>query len=116
MHELSLCRSIYTIVDRARGPRPVASVQVQVGHLRQVLPETLAHCWHLVTDDTPLRGSVLEVDHIPIELRCASCSATTSAPHRLVLTCGTCGSGDVAVTRGEELMVMSMQVRGEADG
>lgn len=116
MHELSLCRSIFAIVDRARGPRSVTSVQVQVGHLRQVVPETLVHCWQVVTDDTPLGGSVLEVDHIPIELRCTGCSATTSAPHRLVLTCGTCGSGDVAVTRGEELMVMSMQLRGEANG
>src|SRR5215208_2432702 len=112
MHELSLCRSIFTIVDRARGPRPVQTVHLQVGHMRQVMPETLEHCWRIVTEQTPLEGSVLDIDHIPIELRCADCCATTSGLHRLVLACGACGSGAVAITRGEELMVTSMQLRG----
>lgn len=113
MHELSLCHSIFTIVDRARGPREVATVHLQVGQLRQVVPQTLSYCWRLVTDDTPLQDSRLEVDHIPVELRCSECCATTPALHSLVLTCGACGSGEVAVIRGEELMVTSMELRGE---
>lgn len=116
MHELSLCRSIFTIVDRARGARDVETVRLDVGQLRQVVPETLEHCWQLVTADTPLQESRLAIDHIPVELRCDACCATTRALHRLVLTCGACGSGQVAVTAGEELMVTSMELRGEDDG
>lgn len=117
MHELSLCRSIFKIVDRARGERDVQTVHLTVGQLRQVVPQTLEHCWQLVTAETPLRDSRLDIDHVAIELHCGACCARTSALHRLVLTCSACGSGEVAVVRGEELMVTSMDLRGgEGDG
>ena len=54
MHELSLCQSIYGITDRAREGRPVVTVRLRVGALRQVVPETLKYCWGVVTDTTPL--------------------------------------------------------------
>ncbi len=113
MHELSLCRRIYAIADRARGGRTVETIHLEVGHLRQVVPETLEHCWMLVCDGTPLAGSRLEIEHIPIELRCSDCDATTHAIHHLVLTCATCDSADVALVRGEELMVTAMDLRAQ---
>lgn len=116
MHELSLCRSIYAIADRAREGRPVDVVHLQVGRLRQVVPQTLEHCWGLVTEQTGLSGSRLDIDHVAIELRCHRCEALTGVAHELVLTCARCGSGDVAVARGEEFMVTSMQLGGNGDG
>lgn len=116
MHELSLCHSIYTIAERARDGRSVDVVYLQVGKLRQVIPETLVHCWGLVTDDTALAGSRLEIDHLPVELRCDECDATTSPTHELVLTCGACGSGRIRVMQGEEFMLTSMDLGGAGDG
>lgn len=116
MHELSLCRSIYTIADRARDGRRVTVVRLQVGALRQVVPRTLEHCWSLVVERTPLDGSRLEIDHVPVVLRCAGCDATTAVAHELVLTCAACGSGDVAVTQGEEFMLTSMDLGGDGHG
>ena len=69
MHELSLCASITDIVrDHAAG-RPVRRVRVRVGHLRQVVPDTLAHCWDLVVDGTDLDGTALEVEEVPLATR-----------------------------------------------
>jgi len=116
MHELSLCRSIYSIVDRARVGRPVESVQVRVGHLRQVVPETLSWCWGVVVEDTPIAGSRLDVEHVPIELHCQECGCRTTALERLILVCAGCGSGSVTVLRGEEMLVTSVQLGGEDDG
>lgn len=110
MHELSLCRSIHGIVDRARAGRSVATVHVRVGQLRQVVPETLAYCWGLVSEAGPLAGSQLEVDHVPVVLECCACGATTRVEQVLVLTCGGCGSGDVGILTGEELMVTSIDL------
>lgn len=115
MHELSICRSIYTIVERARAGRAVAAVHLEVGALRQVVPATLEHCWLLLTEQTPLAGSRLAATTVPIELRCASCCATTPAPDRLMLVCRRCGSGRVTVVRGEELIVTTMDVREESE-
>jgi len=110
VHELSLCRSIYGIVDRGREQREVQVVHLQVGQLRQVVPETLEYCWGLVTDATPLAGSRLDIDHVPVVLDCRACSARTTVAHTLVLTCGKCGSGDIALHSGEEFMVTSVDL------
>lgn len=110
MHELSLCRSIYGIVDGARRDRPVTTVHLQVGQLRQVVPATLEHCWGFVTDTTPLAGSVLEIDHVPVRLDCRACGERTTVEHVLVLTCAACGSGDISLHTGEEFLVTSIDL------
>ncbi len=110
MHELSLCRSIYGIVDNARGARSVTAVHLQVGQLRQVVPDTLTYCWSMITETTPLAGSILDIDHVPVRLDCAACGERTTVEHVLVLTCGSCASGDITLHTGEEFMVTSIDL------
>lgn len=110
MHELSLCQSIYGIVDRARDGRSVATVELTVGQLRQVIPETLVACWEVVTSDGPLAGSRLDIDHIPGRLQCAQCQTQTTLDDRFVFGCPSCGSVDVVVVSGEEFLVTALQL------
>ena len=113
MHELSLCRSSYDIVERALAARPgdsVEAVHLQVGQLRQVVPESLEFCWGMVTEGSPLAGSSLVIDHVPVVLDGGSCGASTTAARTLVLTCGSCGGGTITVRTGEEFMVTSLDV------
>ena len=53
MHELALCGSIADIVDRRAAGRPVETVRLRIGELRQVVPDTLDYCWTMVTDTAP---------------------------------------------------------------
>ncbi|MGD9960696.1 hydrogenase maturation nickel metallochaperone HypA [Nocardioides sp.] len=110
MHELSLCRSIYGIVDKARDSRSVATVHLQVGQLRQVVPDTLCYCWSMITEASPLAGSELEIDHVPVRLDCRACGERTTVEHVLVLTCASCSSGDISLHTGEEFMVTSIDL------
>ncbi len=110
MHELSLCRSIHGVVEEAAAGRAVATVHLQVGQLRQVVPQTLTYCWALVVEGTSLAGSVLEIDHVPVVLDCHACGDTTTVEHVLVLTCASCGGGDIALRTGEEMLVTSIDV------
>jgi hydrogenase nickel incorporation protein HypA/HybF len=110
MHELSLCLSICQIVEAARQGRTVERVDVQVGQLRQVVPETLAACWETVTATTPLQGSRLVLEQVDARLRCRRCGAATSGVEGPVLACGECGSLDVLVTAGQELAVTSIDI------
>jgi len=107
VHELSLCRSIGGIVQRAAQGRPVQVVEVDVGALRQVVPTTLERCWSLVADAN-LKGSRLEVHHIPAVLRCRVCGAQTTLTDLPLFECEACGSVDVEVVSGEEFMVRSI--------
>ncbi|MEO1063335.1 MAG: hydrogenase maturation nickel metallochaperone HypA [Actinomycetota bacterium] len=111
MHELSICTSIAAIAGEHAAGRAVEEVHLDIGHLRQVVPETLEYSWALVVEDSPLAGSTLVVNHIPAALECRSCAATTTIDVP-VFRCGTCGSTDVTVTSGDELLVRSLELAG----
>jgi hydrogenase nickel incorporation protein HypA/HybF len=110
MHELSLCRSIGQIVRRHAEDRRVTVVHLQVGRLRQVVPDTLVYCWGIVNEGTTWEGSVLDVVHVPAAIECQACGATTLL-EELRMRCGSCGSTAVAVTAGEELLVTSIELQ-----
>lgn len=116
MHELSLCRSIAAIAERSSGGRPVLSIRLDVGQLRQVVPETLVYCWGIVCESSPsLAGSRLEVTSVPAVVACRECSADSTITGVPILVCASCGSGSVVVRSGEEFLVRSMEV-GEQEG
>ncbi|UQE76465.1 hydrogenase maturation nickel metallochaperone HypA [Gordonia sp. PP30] len=112
MHELSLCRSISVIAERAAAGREVTTIHLDVGELRQVVPETLTYCWTIVREDTALADSVLCVNQIPAVIACDDCQAQTRMRGIPILVCGSCGSGHVAVVTGEEFLLRSLDVRG----
>lgn len=109
MHELSLCRSIGTIVRQHAADRQVQVVHLAVGQLRQVVPETLVYCWGVVNEGTVCEGSVLDIDHVPGELTCDDCGARTTMEEMRIM-CSACGSSRVTVTGGEELLVTSIEL------
>ena len=111
MHELSICASIARVVTEHAEGRRVERVHLDVGHLRQVVPDTLEFSWEIVVSDTDLEGSTLEVNHIPVVLVCRACGASTTV-NDPVFRC-TCGSTEVDVTSGQELLVTSLDLAEE---
>jgi hydrogenase nickel incorporation protein HypA/HybF len=109
MHELSICRAIAATVTGHAGGRRVVRVRLRVGHLRQVVPETLAACWELHTRGTGLEASVLDVDYIAAIAHCAACDLDTTLDQPIV-RCGRCGSADVELLSGEEFLIESIDV------
>jgi hydrogenase nickel incorporation protein HypA/HybF len=112
MHELSIAQSIAALALRHADGRRVEKVELRVGHLRQVVPDALAFAWELVTPETPLAGSELQITEVPAKTACRACSAE-SEQRGFPLACGECGSLDVAVIAGEELLVDALQLQEE---
>jgi len=110
MHELSICRSIVDIVDRHAAGRTVDIVRLQVGQLRQIVPETLVYCWSLINEDTAYAGTRLEVDQVPASIECGDCGQLTALDEP-VLACSSCGCTRVTIVSGEEFLITSMDVR-----
>lgn len=108
MHELSICTSLVSIVEQHAGGRPVERVLLDIGHLRQVIPETLAYSWEIVTAGTALDGSVLEINHIAAVIECRTCGESTTIDLP-VFRCP-CGSTDTELLAGRELLVRSLEL------
>lgn len=110
MHELSVCGSIAGIVARRAAGRPVRVINVRVGQLRQVVPDTLAYCWELVSAQTSLEGSRISVESVPARLRCRACGHVTEVGAVPVIACGGCGGVEVEVVSGEEFLITSLEL------
>lgn len=110
MHELSLCHAIAGVVKPHAGGRRVDIVRVQVGALRQVVPETLSFCWTLIRDHEDLPDAELELELVTAAVRCRSCEQRSEIESRWSVACPRCGSADVEVVAGEEFLVTSVDV------
>lgn len=88
----------------------MTQVVLRVGHLRQVVPEAMDLAWAALTDGTDLDGADLVVEAVPAVVHCGDCGADTELEWP-VLACGTCGGRRVDLVSGEELLVVSIDVR-----
>ncbi len=73
MHELALARAIVETALRHAEGRPVGTVHVRVGSLRQAVPDSLAFYFELVARDTDCAGARLELEAVAAVLRCRAC-------------------------------------------
>lgn len=109
MHELSICAAIAKIAHEAAAGRTVERVRVDVGQLRQVVPDTLRYSWEVVVFGTDLDGAPLEVREIPAVIECRRCHAHTPLDDP-IFRCVACGSSETDVISGDELLVTSLDV------
>ena len=115
MHELSIADAILQIALAHAGERKIESIEVKVGHLRQVVPDALAFAFTLVSEGTPAEGAELQLEEVPAAGTCRACGAQTEFDG-FPLACATCGSLDVELVRGEELLVDALTMEGVPSG
>jgi hydrogenase nickel incorporation protein HypA/HybF len=110
MHELSLSSAIVNTVEKHAAGRPVSVVNMRIGALRQVVPDTLDFYFGFVSKGTVCEGARLEQELIPARLRCASCRRDweIELPVFICPDCG--GAGRVEVASGDEFEVESIVV------
>ena len=122
MHELSIAEAVLDITLRhaerpSAGPmtpfhgrsRRVVRVELKVGHLRQVVPGALTFAFELIAAGTVAEGAELVIEEVPAAGRCRDCGEEEPLPG-FPLACPACGSWDVEVLRGEELLVDALEV------
>ena len=112
MHELSIARAVVAAVEKHAAGRPVEVVNLRVGTLRQVVPDSLVFYFGFVADGTVCEGARLEIEVVPAALRCEGCGAEWELAEP-VFRCAACGSTEVEVVAGEELQVESIEIREE---
>ena len=112
MHELSIAESVVQVASRHANGRRVTKVYLKVGHLRQVVPSALAFSFELVAQGTSVEGAELEMQEVPATGLCRDCD-TESRLSAFPLQCRSCGSHDLRIVAGEELLVESLELEEE---
>ncbi len=108
MHEMAITQSVVDMVLERTPGAQVASVQVQVGRLAGVVPDAMRFCFELATTGTSLEGAQLQIEETPGRASCRACGDEFDVAD-LVLLCP-CGSADVRIVAGQELLVTSVRI------
>jgi hydrogenase nickel incorporation protein HypA/HybF len=113
MHELSVALSIIEGVEqelaRHNGAQ-VASVRLKLGPLSGVFKDALLFSYSLACEGTPLAGSTLQIEEIPIVLYCPKCAREQPAVSLQRLCCRVCETPSADVRRGSELEVYALEL------
>lgn len=107
MHEVALSTQLARAVSRAAKGAKVYSVRMQIGALRQVVPETLKYAWGFVIKDTELAGATLDIHWVPLSVTCPNGHETQL--DYLDFTCPECGQ-PAEVTAGNEFTILDIEV------
>lgn len=111
MHELAITQSLVDIVVERTAGRRVSTVHLQVGELSGVVADALQFCFEVVTVGTDLEGSELMIDETAGRGHCSNCDEDF-ALDQLILLCP-CGSANVRIVAGQELLVTSVEMVAE---
>jgi hydrogenase nickel incorporation protein HypA/HybF len=113
MHELSvataLVEQVLAVMAR-EGAHELVAVTVSVGVLSGVEPDALAFCFPLAIEGTLLQGSRLHLEMVPVQLQCRSCGLVSQPETNWLIRCLACGSGEVEIMAGHDLVLCSMEV------
>lgn len=112
MHELSVALSIIDLA-REEGERiggRVCAVHVRVGALAGVVKEALAFSYDIACQDTPLEGSRLVIDEVPVRVFCPACGIDRVLQSARVLCCTECGTPTPDVRDGRALELVALEI------
>jgi len=109
VHELSVMQSVVDQVTERLGDARVAEVHLTVGKLSGVVADSLRFCFELACAGTSMEGAELDIDEPAGSAECLSCQQVFGLD-RPILLCP-CGSADVRVISGQELLIRSVRVR-----
>ena len=112
MHELSIVEGIMrAAVPEAEkhGAKKILAVRLRIGELSGVIPECISEYFAIAAKGTMAEGAKLEVERIPIRVRCPDCGYEGGIDRKRI-RCPGCSGSDIRIIAGREYFVDSLEV------
>jgi hydrogenase nickel incorporation protein HypA/HybF len=113
MHELSIASSmIDQIIEESetRGGLDVEVVHLKLGIFSGVDKDALLFSYELACEGTPLQGSRLVIETIPVVIYCLVCQRDRIPPSVYQLSCPECQTPGQTIVSGREIEVAFLEV------
>lgn len=113
MHEMGLALEIIDIAAASipadlNGAR-VERVNLTVGKMSAVVPESLRFCFEIASRDTALAGAELTIEEVPVVARCRGCGHQWSVAQP-AFRCPACDGTALEIVSGRELDIRSIEI------
>jgi hydrogenase nickel incorporation protein HypA/HybF len=105
----TVTETLAALPDTSRGAR-VLEVRLRVGALASVIPESLEFCWGIASEGTPLEGSKLVVNVLPVVIHCVPCGQDAELEGVQSFRCPRCGEPCSDMRQGRELEIDSIEI------
>lgn len=119
MHELSIALSMVEMATEEaarRGGVHVSAIHLKLGKLSGVVTDALLFSYNVVCEGTPLEGSHLVIEEIPVVVYCPKCEAEMPLASVQNFCCPVCETPTAEVIQGRELEVVALEIEGEIEG
>jgi hydrogenase nickel incorporation protein HypA/HybF len=113
MHELSIVTSVVESVTESLAQYPgvrVLEVRLRVGALSAVIEDSLQFCYGIAIEGTPLAGSKLVVNTVPVMVHCDACGKEGALESLRHFHCPHCEAPATDVRTGRELEIESIEI------
>jgi hydrogenase nickel incorporation protein HypA/HybF len=112
MHELSIAMGIVeAAVEEAQQRNvQVSAVHLRLGALSGVVKDALLFSYEVACQDTPLEGSRLLIEEVPVAVFCPRCKLKRVLESVQLFACPECGAPAGEVLQGKELEVFALEV------
>jgi hydrogenase nickel incorporation protein HypA/HybF len=112
MHELSIAMGIVeAAVEEAQQRNvQVSAVHLRLGALSGVVKDALLFSYEVACQDTPLQGSRLLIEEVPVAVFCPQCKEKRVLESVQLFACPDCGAPAGEVLQGKELEVFALEV------
>ncbi len=113
MHEGSFTEEIVQAILKELGDRPgqhASRVRVRVGEMLHLQSDAVRLHFGLLTKGTGLEGAELELEEVPVRVRCRGCGAEGPVEDHHLLACPVCGEARVVVLEGKDVFIQSVDL------
>ncbi len=118
MHELSIALSMIEMASEEaarRGGVQVHAIHLKLGELSGVVKDALLFSYEVACQGTPLEGSQLIIEEVPVVVYCPTCQAETMPVSIQRLCCCVCDTPTSQIVTGKELEVVALELEGEIE-
>jgi hydrogenase nickel incorporation protein HypA/HybF len=112
MHELSIAISMVEMAteEAAKHGGRVDALYLKLGRLSGVVKDALLFSWEIACEGTPLAGSRLVIEDIPIIVHCPNCGDDKELDAINAIYCPVCAVPTPEILQGKELEVTALEM------
>jgi len=118
MHELPITKSIFkSVIAKAESvnAKSVRSVLLEVGILRDYIPELVQKYWNFISSGSIAEGSVIEIRELDAVAACGKCGKEYKITRENIsyAHCPLCGYDRGQLIAGSELRIVGIEIESE---
>jgi len=117
MHEISIAQDIIEIAEakaREENSPCIQVIKIRLGEFTTIVREALEFAFEIARRETLAENARLEIESVPMVVRCVSCGPVTDPVREVCLLCPQCGL-PLEVVTGEELQVEYIEIDSKAE-